>query len=194
MGTPYAAVKMTTQDQPRPGTTYAEVYQAELERIADILSDYPDPEDVPHFHHVGSTSVPGLPAIPSLDIVADVDESAIDHGGFVALGYSRAMKATLGHPVWLLNWTGKGDQPPRLLCALHVTGSKTGAHFRQRAILVRDILRSQPRWLTYYRSMREALLEKNPGCYQTCKGQFFSYLWAFHNPGAEVGTKGEPSK
>lgn len=176
MGSSYSATKAALQDKPLAGVTYAQIFEIEAQRIADHLAET-HPGTV--CAHIGSTAVPGLPAVPTLDIILPTltPDDVTLHG----CGYIRVMYAQLGHPTYALNWSGPGDEPIRALAFVHVCDPSS--KFAQRAILVRDVLRSQPRWHSYYSSMRSALLAKCPACYRPCKAQFFEYLWAFHNPG-----------
>jgi GrpB-like predicted nucleotidyltransferase (UPF0157 family) len=60
-------------------------YEREARRIADALDGL-----AVRLEHVGSTSVPGLPAKPIIDIVLEVDDSALESsyaGALQAAGY-----------------------------------------------------------------------------------------------------------
>lgn len=182
LGSSYSATALRshllrTEPAITPATTYAEVARLEMLRIAAF--DGTPPGIL--LHHIGATAVPGLPAIPVLDLlmVAPVGTEA-PKMNFFPLGYVLLMQATFGHPVFALNRSLPNDGGAQSVCFLHVVPEKSV--FAQRSLLIRDILRSQSKWFTYYRSMRFSALEHKPDCYRALKGQFFSYLWTFHGP------------
>lgn len=177
LGAPYVLSRdlrgSLLSDRPAgPSTlTYDQAFALEAERIEKTI-------DGPHrfpVRHVGSTAVWGLPANPVLDILVP-QEAGPD---MLGLGYTATLKSTLGHAVFVLNWTYPGHEKPRCLVVAHIAPAEST--FAKRSLLVRDVLRSEAKWLKYYDSMRRTLLEKCPECYRTSKAQFFDYLWAFHS-------------
>jgi GrpB-like predicted nucleotidyltransferase (UPF0157 family) len=109
---------------------WARLYEREEARIRSVLGDR-----VIRIEHVGSTSVPGLPAKPMVDIVLEVPESA-DESAYVpaleATGYSLRIR----EPDWFEHRLLKG---PANDVNLHVF--TVGCEEVDRMILFRDRLR-----------------------------------------------------
>jgi GrpB-like predicted nucleotidyltransferase (UPF0157 family) len=106
------------------------LYEREEERIRAALGDR-----VVRIEHVGSTSVPGLPAKPLIDVVLEVPDSA-DEAAYVpaleAAGYSLRIR----EPEWFEHRVLKGPDPD---VNIHVFGA--GCEEVDRMILFRDWLR-----------------------------------------------------
>jgi GrpB-like predicted nucleotidyltransferase (UPF0157 family) len=136
-------------------------YQAEAERIVEALGDV-----VVRIEHVGSTSVPGLPAKPIIDIDLQVADTAAEDGYVPALaecGY----RLVLREPWWnghrMLN-----DPDGRV--NLHVF--PVGAPEPLRHLLFRDWLRSHPDDRDLYAAAKRELAEttaENPEAYSLAK-------------------------
>jgi GrpB-like predicted nucleotidyltransferase (UPF0157 family) len=107
------------------------LYAREEERVRSILGDR-----VLRIEHVGSTSVPGLPAKPVVDIVLEVADSA-DEAGYArdleAGGYPLAIR----EPDWYEHRLFKG---PDTNVNVHVFGA--GCEELDRMIRFRDHLRA----------------------------------------------------
>jgi GrpB-like predicted nucleotidyltransferase (UPF0157 family) len=107
------------------------LYAREEERVRSILGDR-----VLRIAHVGSTSVPGLPAKPVVDIVLEVADSA-DEAGYArdleAGGYPLAIR----EPDWYEHRLFKG---PDTNVNVHVFGA--GCEELDRMIRFRDHLRA----------------------------------------------------
>ena len=114
---------------------WPELYRQEAEKISKILG-----EQLVAIHHIGSTSVPGLPAKPIIDILPVVKEiSAVDahNAQFEALGYEprgeygipgrRFFRKGLEHRTHHIHIFQESDQPNIL-----------------RHVAVRDYLRAHP--------------------------------------------------
>jgi GrpB-like predicted nucleotidyltransferase (UPF0157 family) len=118
------------------------LYEREEERIRAALGDR-----VVRVEHVGSTSVPGLPAKPIIDIALEVPDSA-DEAAYVpaleAAGYSLRIR----EPDWFEHRVLKG---PDTDVNVHVFGA--GCEEVDRMILFRD-------WLRENAADRELYIEK----------------------------------
>lgn len=144
----------------RWGTLYAE----EAARLAGALAAYR-----PHIEHCGSTSVPGLPAKPILDLLVGVPEP-VDVVGLVdalrPLGYEHATWAGVpGHEVF-----GRGEPRTHLL---HVVPAE-GPSWR-RMLRFRDVLRAQPTLAAEYAQLKRALAARHPddrAAYTDAKSEF----------------------
>jgi GrpB-like predicted nucleotidyltransferase (UPF0157 family) len=78
------------------------LYEQEEERIRSVLG-----EEVIRIEHVGSTSVPGLPAKPLIDIVLEVADSA-DEAAYVPAMESAGYVLRIREPDWFEHRVLKG--------------------------------------------------------------------------------------
>jgi GrpB-like predicted nucleotidyltransferase (UPF0157 family) len=124
---------------------WPELFRREMERIRDILG-----ERVLQVEHVGSTSVPGLPAKPIIDILLVVADSA-DEQAYVAPLEEAGYVLRIREPDWHEHRVLKG---PDTNVNLHVFSS--GSDEIERMLAFRDRLRSNEQdRLLYERSKRE---------------------------------------
>ena len=109
--------------------------------------------------HVGSTSVPGLPAKPIVDINVSVpDIMAVDsyRGPLERIGY-------LFVPVPEspdFHFFGKPAARPR---TFHIHVCETGSLHERRQLAVRDYLRTHPEEAAAYGAVKRAIAERHPG-------------------------------
>ena len=118
------------------------LYEREEERIRSVLG-----EEVIRIEHVGSTSVPGLPAKPIIDIVLEVTDSADEVAYVPALeadGYSLRIR----EPDWFEHRLLNG---PDTDVNVHVF--TTGCEEVDRMLLFRD-------WLREHAADRELYAER----------------------------------
>jgi GrpB-like predicted nucleotidyltransferase (UPF0157 family) len=124
---------------------WPELFRREMERLRDILG-----ERVLQVEHVGSTSVPGLPAKPIIDILLVVADSA-DEQAYVAPLEEAGYVLRIREPDWHEHRVLKG---PDTNVNLHVFSS--GSDEIERMLAFRDRLRSNEQdRLLYERSKRE---------------------------------------
>ena len=107
------------------------LYEREETRIRSILG-----EKVVRIEHVGSTSVPGLPAKPLIDIVLEVPDSA-DEAAYVPALESAGYVLRIREPDWYEHRLLKG---PDTDVNMHVFGA--GCEEVDRMLLFRDWLRA----------------------------------------------------
>jgi GrpB-like predicted nucleotidyltransferase (UPF0157 family) len=144
-----------------PDPAWPSWYAAEAARIVDILGDV-----VVRIEHVGSTSVPGLPAKPIIDIDLQVADSAAEDGyvpPLVRSGY----RLVLREPWWNGHRMLTG---PEGRFNLHVFPA--GAPETLRHLLFRDWLRTHPDDRDLYASVKRELTEstaENPEAYSLAK-------------------------
>lgn len=132
---------------------WPELYRQEAEKISKILG-----EQLVAIHHIGSTSVPGLPAKPIIDILPVVKEiSAVDahNAQFEALGYEprgeygipgrRFFRKGLEHRTHHIHIFQESDQPNIL-----------------RHVAVRDYLRAHPGAAAAYAALKIKLAAQFP--------------------------------
>jgi GrpB-like predicted nucleotidyltransferase (UPF0157 family) len=111
--------------------TWPLLYEREEARIRSVLGDR-----VSRLEHVGSTSVPGLPAKPIIDIVLEVDDSAVESAylpDLEAAGYVLQIR----EPEWFEHRVLKG---PDTNVNLHVFTADCSEV--DRMLLFRDRLRA----------------------------------------------------
>jgi GrpB-like predicted nucleotidyltransferase (UPF0157 family) len=126
------------------------LYAREEARIRSVLGDR-----VVRIEHVGSTSVPGLPAKPIIDIVLEVPDAADEDG------YLRDMEAagyvlTIRETDWLEHRLFKG---PDTNVNLHVFGA--GCAETDKMVLFRDRLRENEADLELYATAKRELATKD---------------------------------
>jgi GrpB-like predicted nucleotidyltransferase (UPF0157 family) len=140
-------IKMTEPDPAWPG------YYAELAaRIREALG-----WRALQLEHVGSTSVPGLPAKPIIDIdltVADPDSEQDYVPALEAAGFTLVIR----EPWWYGHRSLTADRPP--WCNIHVFGFDSPEPVRHR--IFRDWLRGNPAECERYAAIkRQAAAEAN---------------------------------
>jgi GrpB-like predicted nucleotidyltransferase (UPF0157 family) len=101
--------------------------------------------------HVGSTSIPGLPAKPILDILLAVANSA-DEDAYVPALTARGYRLHLREPEWEQHRVLKGEAPD---VNLHVF--TVGSNEIARMLSFRDRCRSRPEEFRLYRDTKQAL-------------------------------------
>jgi GrpB-like predicted nucleotidyltransferase (UPF0157 family) len=141
--------KMVRLDGPNPH--WAEAFEAEAATIAVTLRRFDA-----SIEHCGSTSVPGIPAKPIIDILIGiafpVDLAALGTA-LAAIGYDHATWAGVPcHEVF-----GKGDPRTYLL---HVVPRGEAAWARMLAF--RDALRSDPALAAEYAALKQELAARFP--------------------------------
>jgi GrpB-like predicted nucleotidyltransferase (UPF0157 family) len=122
------------------------LYDREAGRLRAVLGP-----KVLLLEHVGSTSVPGLPAKPIIDIDLRVADSADEQAyvpELVAAGYTMAIR----EPEWYEHRVFKG---PDTEINLHVFGDQTDEI--ERHLLLRDWMRAHPEDRDRYRDVKLAL-------------------------------------
>ena len=132
-----------------PTPRWAALYEEEQARLVAALRGY-----APVVEHCGSTSVPGVPAKPILDILIGVPAPPDVRGladALAPLGYEHAPHAGVpGHAVF-----GKGDPRTHLLHVVPLHG-----HAWHRMLRFRDALRADPALATEYGALKRALASR----------------------------------
>lgn len=134
-----------------PTSAWVGLFETEAERIAEALR----PFDA-SIEHCGSTSVPGIPAKPIIDILiglpAPIDIAPVA-GALAAIGYEHATWAGVpGHEVF-----GKGEPRTHLLHAVPREGEAWA-----RMLAFRDALRSDPALAAEYAALKQDLAKRFP--------------------------------
>ncbi|MCL2581835.1 MAG: GrpB family protein [Streptosporangiales bacterium] len=128
------AVPATGIEISEPDPAWPLTYQALAARIREVLG-----WRALQLEHVGSTSVPGLPAKPVIDIDLTVADPAREQEYVPALE-SAGFMLTIREPWWYEHRCLRADEPPR--CNLHVFGFESPEPVRHR--IFRDWLRGNP--------------------------------------------------
>jgi GrpB-like predicted nucleotidyltransferase (UPF0157 family) len=102
--------------------------------------------------HVGSTSLPGIPAKPIIDILLAVADSS-DEASYVPALTAQGYRLHLREPDWEQHRVMKGDLP--VLVNLHVFTA--GSHEISRMLAFRDRCRAHPEELALYAQTKQAL-------------------------------------
>ncbi|HEY2706514.1 MAG TPA: GrpB family protein [Caulobacteraceae bacterium] len=121
-------------------------YEGEAAKIRAALGDA-----VLVLEHVGSTSIPGLPAKPIIDIMLALADSA-DEDAYVPALTARGYRLHLREPDWEQHRVMKGDSP---LVNLHVF--TVGSREIERMVGFRDRCRTQPEEFELYLSTKQGL-------------------------------------
>jgi GrpB-like predicted nucleotidyltransferase (UPF0157 family) len=153
-----------------PDVAWPSWFKAEAARIVELLG-----ETVIRIEHVGSTSVPGLPAKPIIDIDMQVADSAAEDTYVPPLARSE-YRLVLREPWWnghrmLVGPDGRFN--------LHVF--PVGAPEPLRHLLFRDWLRSHPDDRELYASVKRELAEStaaNPEAYNLAKNTVIDEIYA----------------
>jgi GrpB-like predicted nucleotidyltransferase (UPF0157 family) len=122
-----------------PDPAWPRLFAREAERIRVLLGD-----DVRLLEHVGSTSVPGLPAKPVIDILLAVPDSA-DEPSYATRLEAAGYVLRIREPDWYEHRVFKG---PDTNVNLHVFTA--GSPEIDRMLAFRDRLRSHPEELELY--------------------------------------------
>ncbi|HEX8511954.1 MAG TPA: GrpB family protein [Allosphingosinicella sp.] len=174
--------KMVRLEKPDPRWT--EAFDSEAARIAVALGAFHASVE-----HCGSTSVPGIPAKPIIDILigipVPIDVAAIA-GALAGIGYEHATWAGVpGHEVF-----GKGDPRTHLL---HVVPH--GEHAWARMLAFRNALRSDPALALEYAALKQDLAARFPddrAAYTDGKSLFVASVLAACPPaGTQAGNSRE---
>ena len=128
---------------------WPKLYEREAERIRAILGD-----KVLLLEHVGSTSVPGLPAKPIVDIGLRVADTA-DEGAYVPQLTAAGYVLIVREPDWYEHRMFKG---PDTNINLHVFGTQLDELDRQ--LLLRDWMREHPEDRDLYRDAKLELAQR----------------------------------
>jgi GrpB-like predicted nucleotidyltransferase (UPF0157 family) len=126
------------------------LYARESERIRDALGDR-----VVRLEHVGSTSVPGLPAKPVIDIALEVAESS-DEPSYVPDLEAAGYVLWIREPDWFEHRLFKG---PGTEVNLHVFSA--GCSETKRMVVFRDWLRDNDADRDLYARAKRALASRN---------------------------------
>jgi len=134
-----------------PTSAWIRLFEAEAARIAEALRPFGA-----SIEHCGSTSVPGIPAKPIIDILiglpAPIDVAALA-AALAGIGYEHATWAGVpGHEVF-----GKGEPRTHLL---HAVPHEEEAWARMLAF--RDTLRSDPALAAEYAALKRDLARRFP--------------------------------
>ncbi len=121
-------------------------YEAEAAKISAALG-----EAALALEHVGSTSIPGLPAKPIIDIILCVADSA-DEDSYVPALSAQGYRLHLREPEWEQHRVMKGEWP---MVNLHIF--TIGSRELVRMVAFRDRCRTHPEELALYREAKEAL-------------------------------------
>lgn len=146
---------------------WAAEFAAERARLGESLGDVPA-----IIEHVGSTSVPGLPAKPILDvIVGRPPESALSDyvGAFERIGY--IYRGELGLPG--REYFVRGMEPVPRTHHLHLV--LIGSDHWLRTLAFRDHLRRHPEAAQAYAALKGELAKRYPtdrGAYTAAKDAF----------------------
>ncbi|HYO85525.1 MAG TPA: dephospho-CoA kinase [Dermatophilaceae bacterium] len=153
------------------------------ERICRVLG-----ERAPEVEHVGSTSVPGLPARDLIDLQLGVaDLRAADEPDFVAalteLGFPRSEGNAMDYPkdllpdpsLWIKRFHGSSD--PARVVHLHIR--EIGSAGWQYALLYRDWLRADSAARDDYLAEKERLAREavSAEAYRELKEPWFNAIW-----------------
>ena len=157
-----------------PTPAWAGLFDTEAERIAAAFR----PFDA-SIEHCGSTSVPGLPAKPIIDILiglpVPLDVAAVA-GALAAIGYEHATWAGVpGHEVF-----GKGEPRTHLLHAVPREGEAWA-----RMLAFRNALRSDPALAAEYAALKRDLAGRFPddrSAYTEGKSSFVARVLAGRSP------------
>jgi GrpB-like predicted nucleotidyltransferase (UPF0157 family) len=126
--------------------TWPEQFEGEAAKIRAALGD-----GALVLEHVGSTSIPGLPAKPILDILLAVADSS-DEASYVPALTAQGYRLHLREPDWEQHRVIKGDQP---LVNLHVFTA--GSREIARMTAFRDRCRNVPEERQLYLDTKTAL-------------------------------------
>ena len=164
-------------------TQWPEIYQAEIERLVPAIG-----EQEVAFHHIGSTSVPGLSAKPTIDILVEVrDLQALDacNEAMEALGYAPKGENGIEGRRYFNKVAGE-------VHLFHVHAFPTGHPKITSHLFFRDYLRSHPAVAGEYAELKQGLAVEYPfdaPAYTAGKAEFITEVTqkatAWRNPAVE---------
>jgi GrpB-like predicted nucleotidyltransferase (UPF0157 family) len=125
---------------------WPQLYAREEARIRSVLGDR-----VARIEHAGSTSVPGLPAKPIVDIVLEVPDSA-EEASYVPELEAAGYRVTIREPEWFEHRVFKG---PDTNVNLHTFTA--GCEEVDRMLLFRDHLRANDADREFYATAKREL-------------------------------------
>jgi GrpB-like predicted nucleotidyltransferase (UPF0157 family) len=133
-----------------PDPAWPAVYAAEADRLRSLLG-----EEIVLLEHIGSTSVPGLPAKPRIDMLLVVRDPADEDSwlrSLLAVGYTLRIR----EPDWYQHRVVRG---PDAEINLHVVAD--GCPEINRWLDFRDWLRSHPEDRDAYAATKRALAQRS---------------------------------
>ena len=139
-------------------------YEAEAAKIRAALG-----ERALMLEHVGSTSIPGIPAKPVLDVLLAVADSA-DEAAYVPALVAHGYRLHIREPDWEQHRLLKGQDP-----AVNLHVFTDGSHEIRRMIAFRDRCRTQPEERRLYEETKRALA-----------GRVWRYVQHYANAKGEV--------
>lgn len=143
--------------QPLNGTVYLAPYDARWPSQYELLADRVRQalcDRVFLIEHVGSTSVPGLPAKPVIDMVLSVERSA-DEGAYVPDLVAAGFELKIREPDWFEHRLLKS---PDIVGNLHVFSA--GCDEVDRMIAFRDLLRTNEADRLAYEAAKRGLASR----------------------------------
>jgi len=129
--------------------SWPQQYEAEAAKIRGALG-----ERALVLEHVGSTSIPGIPAKPVLDILLAVADSA-DEAAYVPALAAKGYRLHIREPDWEQHRLLKGPGP-----AVNLHVFTLGSREIQRMIAFRDRCRAHPEERRLYEETKRALAER----------------------------------
>jgi GrpB-like predicted nucleotidyltransferase (UPF0157 family) len=126
--------------------TWPAQYEGEAAKIRDALGDA-----ALLLEHVGSTSIPGIPAKPIIDILLALANSA-DEASYVPALTAQGYRLHLREPDWEQHRVMKGENP-----AVNLHVFTIGSSEIERMVGFRDRCRTHPEELQLYRDTKQAL-------------------------------------
>ena len=139
-------------------------YEAEAAKIRAALG-----ERALVLEHVGSTSIPGIPAKPVLDVLLAVADSA-DEAAYVPALVAQGYRLHIREPEWEQHRLLKGQDP-----AINLHVFTDGSHEIRRMIAFRDRCRTLPEERRLYEETKRALA-----------GRVWRYVQHYANAKGEV--------
>ena len=136
-----------------PDSAWREAFAAEAAALRSVLGD-----EALAIHHIGSTSVPGLQAKPTVDVLVEVRE-------IEKLDDLEEPMAEKGYEAWgEYGIPGRRfftkDRGPERLCNVHVF--EAGTPEVERHLAFRDYLREHPETARAYGDLKKDLAERFP--------------------------------
>ncbi|MET7748115.1 GrpB family protein [Micromonospora sp. NPDC005367] len=131
-------------------STWPQLYAREADRIRQILGDR-----VVRLEHIGSTSVPGLPAKPIIDLVQEVRDSA-DESAYVPALEAAGYVLRIREPEWFEHRLFKGRDTN-----INLHTFSAGCPETDRMLLFRDWLRSNATDRDHYAATKRELARRD---------------------------------
>lgn len=126
-------------------------YESERARLTDVVGPM-----VAQIEHVGSTSVPGLPAKPTIDMMVALRNLADVEGCIApleAIGYTYTYVLAFGPPGW--HYFSRRD--PAIDLGYHIHITEVGTDFWRKHLAFRDYLRTHPDTAAEYAALKRGL-------------------------------------